>query len=337
MSQGNINHSMRVNYSQFGVDEYYRKVGSSYRNPFFPGIRKVIFTLMDKWWTEEKAGRAVTQGEDASPIQPELAILDLAAGSGEATICLQEWHATRTGKLESRPQPQVPAAIAQAVTPSPVNPVSDGQGHLPNPLAALRGSSTLFHGANRPAFVPPSRRQAPAVANASNNVAGSKIDSSIPELRIIATDPFTVSAYETRTSGTCLPLSFEDIVQGKLPGTPKQYDLVICSFALHLVGDHSEMFSLLYELSQRAKWMVVLAPHKKPEIKEGWGWIHWDITAWEDGRSKLYTSSEQAEEEDAEDGSRPSSEIYRNGGLEVVIDRVRCRLYKSGIAEEVDA
>jgi hypothetical protein len=77
---------------------------------------------------------------------------------------------------------------------------------------------------------------------------------------------FTVSAYETRTSGTCLPLSFEDIVQGKLPATPEKYDLVICSFALHLVGDHSAMFSLLYQLSLRAKWMIVLAPHKKPEV-----------------------------------------------------------------------
>jgi hypothetical protein len=81
---------------------------------------------------------------------------------------------------------------------------------------------------------------------------------------------FTVSAYETRTSGTCLPLSFEDITEGKLPlpehTSSKKYDLVICSFALHLVGDHSEMFSLLYALSQRAKWMLVLAPHKKPEV-----------------------------------------------------------------------
>jgi ubiquinone/menaquinone biosynthesis C-methylase UbiE len=44
------------------------------------------------------------------------------------------------------------------------------------------------------------------------------------------------------------------------------FDLVICSFALHLVGDASEMFSLLYELSQRAKWLAVVAPHKKPEV-----------------------------------------------------------------------
>lgn len=77
-------------------------------------------------------------------------------------------------------------------------------------------------------------------------------------------------AYEERTGGTCLPLSFDDIIQGKLPpldSTSSKYDLVICSFALHLVGDHSEMFSLLFELSQRVNWMVVLAPHKKPEVR----------------------------------------------------------------------
>lgn len=28
-----------------------------------------------------------------------------------------------------------------------------------------------------------------------------------------------------------------------------------------------------------------------------------------------------------------ASDIYRNGGLEVVMDRVRCRLYKSADAE----
>ena len=79
-------------------------------------------------------------------------------------------------------------------------------------------------------------------------------------------------AYEERTGGTCFPLSFDDIVQGKLSSldlSSSKYDLIICSFALHLVGDHSEMFSLLYELSQRANWMVVLAPHKKPEVRRG--------------------------------------------------------------------
>lgn len=60
---GNLKHAMRENYNEHGVDEvcmylrpalklsrfrscsrsgqYYRKVAASYRNPFFPGIKKV--------------------------------------------------------------------------------------------------------------------------------------------------------------------------------------------------------------------------------------------------------------------------------------------------------
>lgn len=44
------------------------------------------------------------------------------------------------------------------------------------------------------------------------------------------------------------------------------WDLIICSFALHLVPTPSELFSLMYELSNKAAWFVVIAPHKKPEV-----------------------------------------------------------------------
>ncbi|GHJ85729.1 hypothetical protein NliqN6_2131 [Naganishia liquefaciens] len=319
MSHGNINHSMRMNYSQFGVDEYYKKVESSYRNPFFPGIRKVIFTLMDKWWDEEKAARKRSAADNSKA--REIRILDLAAGSGEATICLQEWHAKRTGKLTQISTPGMSSATEHIASSHP---------GLPNPLAALRGNSGLYNAAARPAFVPPSRRPAAVKAAVKGeSTVGRNEDRSIPDLHITATDPFTMPAYEERTGGTCLPLSFDDIVQGKLPpldASASKYDLIICSFALHLVGDHSEMFSLLYELAQRANWMIVLAPHKKPEIKEGWGWTRWDILSWADGTAKLYSGDDQADEEE---DAGPSSDVYRNGGLEMVIDRVRCRVYKS--------
>lgn len=73
--------------------------------------------------------------------------------------------------------------------------------------------------------------------------------------------------------------------------------MVVCSFALHLVESSSELFALLRELSTKALWLVVLAPHKRPEvrtclfrspvgftictqIKEGWGWVKWDSESW---------------------------------------------------------
>jgi hypothetical protein len=43
-------------------------------------------------------------------------------------------------------------------------------------------------------------------------------------------------------------------------------EMVVCSFALHLVESSSELFSLLWELSTKSRWLIVIAPHKKPEV-----------------------------------------------------------------------
>ena len=64
-AHGNLSHAMRDNYDEYGVDEvgrlpltstytqsllaqYYRKVASSYRNPFFPGIKKVRHRILQR-------------------------------------------------------------------------------------------------------------------------------------------------------------------------------------------------------------------------------------------------------------------------------------------------
>ena len=54
------------------------------------------------------------------------------------------------------------------------------------------------------------------------------------------------------------------------------WEIVICSFALHLVPSASELFALLYELSSKAIWLIVIAPHKKPEVRRNplcWMWL----------------------------------------------------------------
>jgi hypothetical protein len=100
--------------------------------------------------------------------------------SGEATICLQEWHAIRTGKLTQVSAPGMSSAT---------EPIASSHPGLPNPLAALRGNSGIYN-ASRPAFVPPSRRPAAASSVVKGDpVTERKIDRSIPELRITATDP----------------------------------------------------------------------------------------------------------------------------------------------------
>ena len=84
---------------------------------------------------------------------------------------------------------------------------------------------------------------------------------------------YTAAAYQARTSRACYPLSFTDLANGELPpgiDLPSNEDyiweFIVCSFALHLVGSSSELFSLLYELSGKTRWLIVITPHKKPEV-----------------------------------------------------------------------
>ncbi|ODN73235.1 hypothetical protein L202_07792 [Cryptococcus amylolentus CBS 6039] len=311
---GNLSHAMRDNYNEHGVDEYYRKVAASYRNPFFPGIKKVVWTFMNKWWEAE--GRELFE-EQSVEAKKGLKILDMAAGSGEATICLLDW--------------------AKSPSPSPASPVTP---QTPaDPLAFLR-SNPAASSSSRPAFVPPSRKPVapPQRASASSSGAGRKVfGNAIPptlpegfEIDIMATDPYTSPAYSDRTSRPCHPLSFTDLAQGQLPpsasetvephGNEPIWDIVICSFALHLVTDPSELFALLYELSGKARWLVIVAPHKKPEIKETWGWSRWDIASWSAaGNEKLYAGKKSKSEEDDEEET----------ALEIVRDKTRLRVYRS--------
>ena len=50
-----------------------------------------------------------------------------------------------------------------------------------------------------------------------------------------------------------------------------RYDIVICSFALHLCSK-GEIWGLLYALSLCSRWFVVLAPGKGPEVGADTGW-----------------------------------------------------------------
>lgn len=93
-----------------------------------------------------------------------------------------------------------------------------------------------------------------------------------PELKISehACDPFTQLAFQERVGLEAKHWGFEDIARGVL-GDRVQFDLVICSFALHLL-DSSRMYSTMTALAQAARVLVVVSPHKKPEMKPEWGW-----------------------------------------------------------------
>lgn len=78
-----------------------------------------------------------------------------------------------------------------------------------------------------------------------------------------------MSAYVDQTGLPCEQLTFEQIAAGALRG--RTYSLIGCSFAMHLCPP-SQLPMLLIELSQIARQLVILSPHKRPIIRDGWGW-----------------------------------------------------------------
>ncbi|GJF00391.1 hypothetical protein PsYK624_166780 [Phanerochaete sordida] len=264
ITQGMLKHSMRDNYSEHGVEEYYRKVGLTYRNPHFPGVKTVLWLWFNKLWSME--------GERID--QTDFNIFDMACGSGEATLSLIEWWQAGRKAFDVS---QSPAAAASA------------------PLRGQARAAQL----EPPNLSPQSKRPS-----------------------IYAADPFTAEAFHARTGlHNCSELSFKDVAEGLLPPAPLTsaeallkstaaepssiaLEMTICSFALHLIESQSELFSLLWELSTKCRWLIVVAPHKKPEIKEGWGWVKWDVESWAETQM-----------------SDVRGEILR--------DRVHCRVYRS--------
>ncbi|SCZ99529.1 BZ3500_MvSof-1268-A1-R1_Chr3-1g06068 [Microbotryum saponariae] len=290
-----------------GVEGYYNKVSESYRNPHFLGLKKVLNEFMDRYMEHERPS--------------SLDIVDLAAGSGEATEALLAWRSFRWPTSST-------SATESSTTSS-----------TPTPTTSIPASIVT-----RPPFIPPTRR--PIIARPTKPSPISSLP--MPTLNIIASDPFTAPGYRIRTGLPCLELSFADVAEGKLPSTltltpagnlplddrtsrtdmslleeggeeegryeeeEGRYDLVIISFALHLVESTSELWALLTELSKRCKWLVVMAPHKKPEIKASWGWTRWDPRTWREAEGKPNAAG-------TDEGD----------GWEIVLDRTRLRVWKS--------
>lgn len=264
---GNLSLSMRANYDEHGVDEYYKKVGATYRNPLYPGVRLCMFSWLSRWWQNEKGHLTSADARD------RILLFDLACGSGEVTVAFTEWwklgmnlHRQETSQDRNEDQRTPKSSNLQRKNTTPLIPL--GQ-EFPSPI-------------------------------------------------VMAADPYTSEAFAERTGLACDMITFKDVAKGCLPCTvtdlsrqggqadreDKEIEMVVCSFALHLIESSSELFALLWQLSTRARWLVVIAPHKKPEIKEGWGWTKWNVDTW---------SPSQASESKGE----------------LLHDRVHCRVYKS--------
>ncbi|KAL4427696.1 hypothetical protein ABPG75_001785 [Micractinium tetrahymenae] len=206
---------IRGAYETYGVQGFYEAHGQEYSNPHNDQIVKAVAALMSsRQFGKQPGGR--------------LRVLDLACGSGEATLALQAWA--------SSVQPEQQPHRQQQDVQQPPPPVPE---HLQKEAAPA-----------------PGRRQ-----RGQSRAAGSTACPSAGLLDITACDPYTHEAYHRRTGSTAHRWSFQDIADGCLAG--RSFDLCVCSFALHLC-DPSSLFITLYQLACHCRWLAVLAPHKQP-------------------------------------------------------------------------
>lgn len=88
---------------------------------------------------------------------------------------------------------------------------------------------------------------------------------------ITACDPYTRDSYKKHTGRECLPISFEDVANGAF--TDQHFDICVCSFAMHLLGEYDgTLFSTAYQLAMICDTLIILTPHKRPEITPCMGW-----------------------------------------------------------------
>jgi len=87
---------------------------------------------------------------------------------------------------------------------------------------------------------------------------------------------------------TGVDYTFEQIGDGALG--EQRYSLIVCSFALHLV-ELSRLPVVAYQLARIAEHLLVLTPHKRPDLKAAWGWQLIGEVANEHVRSRCYGST----------------------------------------------
>ena len=80
------------------------------------------------------------------------------------------------------------------------------------------------------------------------------------ECNVEGLDPYTKELYEKNTSNHCIEMTFKDIVRN---GFERNYDFVICSYAMHLC-EKSMLPMLLYRISEASENLIIITPHKKP-------------------------------------------------------------------------
>ena len=88
---------------------------------------------------------------------------------------------------------------------------------------------------------------------------------------LTATDPYTAVAFETLTRAACRSDSFADIAAGSLLADGLTFDHVVCAYALHLC-EPSRLAGVCLALAAVTPKLHIITPHKRPLLREGWGW-----------------------------------------------------------------
>ena len=81
---------------------------------------------------------------------------------------------------------------------------------------------------------------------------------------LVGCDPFTHALFERNTGLPCFQLSFKDVIRNGLQG---QYSTIISSFALHLCP-LKDLFSLTWNMLQHTPLLIIITPHKRPELEK---------------------------------------------------------------------
>lgn len=248
---------MRAAYGTYGVEGYYKREESSYRNPHFGALTAALSDVLDAAFSDGGDG-------DGS------GLARLFAGDADGASCcktqLAESNVLRIGGGTSGSgssnvggggeAPEAAAGPAAANKPRVLR-VLD--------LACGSGEASLA------LFAWLSRRCRAATPSLC----------AVRELHLTAADPFLGPAFTARTG---LPRvhawSFEDVQAGALDGCGcapdagcggRNYDLAAVSFALHLL-DPTRLHETLTALARAAKWLLLLSPHKRPHVDGGAGW-----------------------------------------------------------------
>lgn len=185
-------------YDTMGPTAYYENHGASYRNPHEPTMAAALSLSLSSW-------------DNAQLMRPLHRVLDLACGSGEASVAFEHW----------------------------------------------------------------------AAANADSSL--------LPHLE--GADPHTAAAFKTRTGKSAHPWSFEDVAGGQWAREGLSWDLVMCSYALHLV-DEVTLHATLSAVAHAARLLLVLTPHRRPTdaaVSKA-GWTQQGALTLEHVRVRLYRS-----------------------------------------------